>query len=80
MPAVAVPSDFSPIGFSGAVLPLLSALDDRAALQRQRERMQDERNQECNAEPVAHAFGRGHGRRCPVVFADAPHHEPHRRP
>jgi len=36
---VAVVSEFSPIGFSGAMLPMLQALGERGALQRQRERI-----------------------------------------
>ena len=35
--AVAIKADFSPIGFSGAVLPFLSALDDKPSLERQRD-------------------------------------------
>jgi endoglucanase len=37
--AVAVKSDYSPIGFSGAVLPFLSALDDKPTLEKQRDRV-----------------------------------------
>jgi endoglucanase len=36
---VAVKSNYSPIGYSGAVLPFLSALDDRPALDKQRDRV-----------------------------------------
>src|SRR5580765_235304 len=36
---VALRSDYSPIGFSGAVLPFLSALDDKATLEKQRDRV-----------------------------------------
>ena len=35
----AVRSDYSPIGYSGAVLPFLSALDDKPALEKQRDRL-----------------------------------------
>jgi endoglucanase len=35
----ATKSDFSPIGYSGAVLPFLSALGDHESLERQRERL-----------------------------------------
>lgn len=34
-------SDFSPIGFSGAVLPFLSALGDKSTLEKQRERVRN---------------------------------------
>lgn len=37
--AVATKSDYSPIGFSGAVLPFLSALDDKPSLEKQRDRI-----------------------------------------
>jgi endo-1,4-beta-D-glucanase Y len=37
--AVAIKSDYSPIGYSGAVLPFLSALDDKPTLEKQRERV-----------------------------------------
>ncbi|MHB8474638.1 MAG: cellulose synthase complex periplasmic endoglucanase BcsZ [Gammaproteobacteria bacterium] len=37
--AVPIKSDYSPIGFSGAVLPFLSALDDKPTLEKQRERI-----------------------------------------
>ena len=37
--AVAIKSDYSPIGFSGAVLPFLSALDDKPSLEKQRDRV-----------------------------------------
>ena len=37
--AVPVKSDFSPIGFSGAVLPFLSALEDKSTLERQLDRV-----------------------------------------
>jgi len=37
--AVATKSDYSPIGFSGAVLPFLSALDDKPLLEKQRNRV-----------------------------------------
>jgi endoglucanase len=37
--AVAVKSDFSPLGYSGAVLPFLSALGDTPALEKQRARL-----------------------------------------
>jgi endo-1,4-beta-D-glucanase Y len=37
----ATKSDFSPIGFSGAVLPFLNALDDKTALEQQRARVRD---------------------------------------
>ena len=37
--AVAAKSDYSPIGFSGAVLPFLSALDDKPTLEKQRDRL-----------------------------------------
>lgn len=37
----AVPSDYSPIGFSGALLPYLSAIGDHATLARQSERVRD---------------------------------------
>ena len=36
----ATKSDYSPIGFSGAVLPFLSALGDHASLEKQRDRLQ----------------------------------------
>jgi endoglucanase len=36
---VALKSDYSPIGFSGAVLPFLSALDDKPTLEKQRDRV-----------------------------------------
>jgi len=36
---VAVRSDYSPIGYSGAVLPFLSALNDKPALEKQRDRL-----------------------------------------
>jgi len=36
---VALKSDYSPIGFSGAVLPFLSALDDKPTLERQLDRV-----------------------------------------
>lgn len=36
---VAVKYDYSPIGFSGAVLPFLSALDDKQTLEKQRDRL-----------------------------------------
>ena len=36
---VATKSDYSPIGFSGAVLPFLSALDDKPLLEKQRNRV-----------------------------------------
>lgn len=37
--AVATKSDYSPIGFSGAVLPFLTALDDMPSLEKQRNRI-----------------------------------------
>lgn len=37
--AVAVESDYFPIGYSGAVLPFLSALDDKSTLGKQRDRL-----------------------------------------
>ncbi len=37
--AVAIKSNYSPIGFSGAVLPFLSALDDKPSLEKQRDRV-----------------------------------------
>jgi endoglucanase len=37
--AVAIKSDYSPIGFSGAVLPFLSALGDKPALEKQHDRV-----------------------------------------
>jgi len=37
--AVAIKSDYSPIGFSGAVLPFLSALGDTRTLEKQRDRV-----------------------------------------
>ena len=37
--AVAVKSEYSPIGYSGAVLPFLSALGDKPALEKQHERV-----------------------------------------
>ncbi|MDO8704280.1 MAG: cellulose synthase complex periplasmic endoglucanase BcsZ [Sulfuricaulis sp.] len=37
--AVAIKSDYSPIGYSGAVLPFLSALDDKSSLEKQRDRV-----------------------------------------
>lgn len=37
--AVAIKSDYSPIGFSGAVLPYLSALGDKPTLEKQRDRL-----------------------------------------
>lgn len=36
---VPVKSDYSPLGFSGAMLPFLSALEDKAALEKQRNRI-----------------------------------------
>lgn len=36
---VAIKSNYSPIGYSGAVLPFLSALDDKPALEKQRDRV-----------------------------------------
>jgi endoglucanase len=36
---VAIKFDYSPIGFSGAVLPFLSALDDKPSLEKQRDRL-----------------------------------------
>jgi len=36
---VATKFDYSPIGFSGAVLPFLSALDDKPSLEKQRDRV-----------------------------------------
>jgi endoglucanase len=39
---VALPSTYSPIGYSGAVLPFLSALDDKATLQQQRDRIRND--------------------------------------
>ena len=38
--ALALKSDYSPIGYSGALLPFLSALGDQPSLTRQRERVQ----------------------------------------
>jgi endoglucanase len=35
----ALPSDYAPIGYAGAILPFLSALGERAALEAQRERL-----------------------------------------
>jgi len=37
--AVATKSDYSPIGYSGAVLPFLSALDDKPTLEKQYDRV-----------------------------------------
>ncbi len=37
--AVPIKSNYSPIGFSGAVLPFLSALDDKPSLEKQRDRV-----------------------------------------
>jgi endoglucanase len=37
--AVALKADYSPIGYSGAVLPFLSALDDKQSLEKQRDRL-----------------------------------------
>jgi endoglucanase len=39
---VALPSGYSPIGYSGAVLPFLSALDDKPTLQQQRDRIRSD--------------------------------------
>jgi len=39
--AVPIRSDYSPLGFSGAVLPFLSALDDKSSLEKQRARLRD---------------------------------------
>jgi endoglucanase len=36
---VAIKSDYSPIGYSGAVLPFLSALDDKPTLEKQHDRV-----------------------------------------
>jgi len=36
---MAIKSSYSPIGYSGAVLPFLSALDDKPALEKQRDRL-----------------------------------------
>ena len=36
---MALPSDYSPIGFSAALLPFLSALGDRATLEQQQQRV-----------------------------------------
>jgi endoglucanase len=36
---LAIKSDYSPIGYSGAVLPFLSAIDDQSSLEKQRQRL-----------------------------------------
>jgi endoglucanase len=61
----AVPSDYSPIGFSGALLPYLSAIGDQATLARQLERIRSAAAKAQNADSTNYydqiliLFGKG---------------------
>lgn len=57
--AVAIKSDYSPIGYSGAVLPFLSALGDKPALEKQRDRLRKQHGPTNYYDQVLILFGKG---------------------
>ena len=56
----AIKSDYSPIGYSGAVLPFLSALGDKPTLEKQRDRVRAKQSEPTNYyDQVLILFGKG---------------------